>query len=164
MLVFSTQLCELSNLHSGSTLPPPFPVSKHSIYRQCVAGRAWGVLSPVGYHRYSAGVNTCRKVPLQVNFFRWRHFALVSISLMNPWVKGMLDLDRVPLDFSKQIRWWTLFCSTRRQSARQKGGQQSRNVSGQLLFNIPYCFFALICYSLPLMSRFLSILNVKGHT
>jgi hypothetical protein len=52
MLVFSTQLCELlsPNLLSGSTLPPPFPVSKYSIYRyrQCVTGRGVGVLSPVG--------------------------------------------------------------------------------------------------------------------
>ncbi len=30
--------------------PPPFPVSKHSISRQCVAGKGWGVLSPVGDH------------------------------------------------------------------------------------------------------------------
>jgi hypothetical protein len=27
-----------------------------------------------------------RKVPLQVNFFRWRHFALVSIKLISPWL------------------------------------------------------------------------------
>jgi hypothetical protein len=56
MLVFSTQLCELlplpSNLLFGSTLPPPY-VKVHvqyCIYRQCVAGRRWGVLSPVGDH------------------------------------------------------------------------------------------------------------------
>ncbi len=30
-------------------------------------------------------INTCRKVPLHVNFFRWRHFALVSIKLISPW-------------------------------------------------------------------------------
>ncbi len=29
-------------------------------------------------------MNTCRKVPLQVNLFRWRHFALVSILLISP--------------------------------------------------------------------------------
>ncbi len=28
--------------------PPPFPVSKGFIYRQCVTGREWGALSPVG--------------------------------------------------------------------------------------------------------------------
>ncbi len=27
-------------------------------------------------------INTCRKVPFQVNFYRWRHFALLSISLI----------------------------------------------------------------------------------
>jgi len=27
-------------------------------------------------------INTCHKVLLQVNFFRWRHFALLSISLI----------------------------------------------------------------------------------
>ncbi len=56
MLVFSTQLCELlycpSNLLSVQLSPPlpPFPVSKYSIYRQCIAGRGWGLLNPVGDH------------------------------------------------------------------------------------------------------------------
>ncbi len=27
-------------------------------------------------------INTCRKVPLQVNFFRWRYFSLPSMSLI----------------------------------------------------------------------------------
>ncbi len=105
--------CCPTNLLSGSTLRPttPFPVSKYSIYRQCVAGRERGVLSHVGDHivtifcrilthciwpdseptklldhpkknyegRGLRQINTCRNVPLQVNFFRWRHFALVSI-------------------------------------------------------------------------------------
>ncbi len=100
MLVFSTQLCELcpGNLLSGSNLPPPlFPVSKFNIYLQCVAGRGWGVLSSVRDHilqetntlylirlkptilqdhpkqiprRGLREINTCRKVPLHVNFFR----------------------------------------------------------------------------------------------
>jgi hypothetical protein len=30
-------------------------------------------------------INTCLKVPLQVTFFRLRHFALVSMQLFNPW-------------------------------------------------------------------------------
>ncbi len=29
-------------------------------------------------------INTCREVLFQVNFFRWRHFALVSIKLISP--------------------------------------------------------------------------------
>ncbi len=90
---------------SGSPLPT-FTVSKYSTYRQCVSVRMWGVLSPVGDHiledwpaskptklldhpkqkpRRGGGlrqINTCRKVPLQLNFFRWRHFALLSISLI----------------------------------------------------------------------------------
>jgi hypothetical protein len=50
MLVLSTHLCELycipSNLLSDSTPPlprPPFPVSKYSMYKQCVAGGLGGV-------------------------------------------------------------------------------------------------------------------------
>ncbi len=38
-----------SNLLTGSP-PPSIPVSKYSIYRQCVVGRGWRVLSPVGDH------------------------------------------------------------------------------------------------------------------
>ncbi len=38
-----------SNLLSGSP-PPPLPVSKYSLCRQCVAGRGWMLLSPVGDH------------------------------------------------------------------------------------------------------------------
>ncbi len=78
---------------------PPFPKSKYRIYRQRVAGRGWGVMSCVGdyilqefntlfltrfrtykiarppqiKHRRGGGlkqIKTCRKVPLQVNYFR----------------------------------------------------------------------------------------------
>ncbi len=81
---------------------PPFPKSKYSIYRQCVARKAWGVLSCVGDHilqefntlfltrfrTYKSssttpnknlgeeGVsdyNTCRKVYLQVNLLDSTH-------------------------------------------------------------------------------------------
>jgi hypothetical protein len=49
ILVFSTQVvnCCPSNILCGSTLLPHFPVSKYSIYRQCVAGRGWRVLNLV---------------------------------------------------------------------------------------------------------------------
>ncbi len=106
--------CCPSNLLSGSTFPPtPFPVSMFNMYLQCVAGRRWGDLSPVRDHilqetntlylirlkptilqdhpkqilRRGGGlreINTCRKVPLQVNFFRWRQVALVFLSLISP--------------------------------------------------------------------------------
>ncbi len=38
-------------------------------------GEGYGVLGP-------RQINTCRKVPLEVNFFRWRHFALPSMNLI----------------------------------------------------------------------------------
>jgi hypothetical protein len=96
--------CCPSNLLSGSTPLPPPPASRpcvkvqYSLYRKCVAGRGWGILSPVRDHKLqefntlfltrfrtytkfladpkqrprSGGglrqINTCRKVPLQVNF------------------------------------------------------------------------------------------------
>jgi hypothetical protein len=56
MLVFSTQLCERlpTNLLSGSTFPLPPSLCQSTvctcIYRQCVAGRGWGVGSSVGDH------------------------------------------------------------------------------------------------------------------
>ncbi len=94
-----------SNLLSGSShppAPPPFLESKYSTgyYRQCVAGRVWGVLSCVGDHilqefntllltrfrtfkkllhhhkrkPWRGGgltlIITCRKVPFQVDIFR----------------------------------------------------------------------------------------------
>jgi hypothetical protein len=51
--IFDPTLCTLSPLTFSLVLPPPFPVSKYRIYRQCVAGRGWGcwVLG-----EYSAGV------------------------------------------------------------------------------------------------------------
>jgi hypothetical protein len=38
------------------------------------------------------GRGLCRKVPLQVNFFRWRHFALESIWLISPWIKAIVSV------------------------------------------------------------------------
>ncbi len=37
-----------------------------------------------GHNSQSWVENICRKVPLQVHFFRWRHFALVSIKIISP--------------------------------------------------------------------------------
>jgi hypothetical protein len=80
MLVFSPLSfvnCCPSNLLSSSTLPPPpFPMWISGLYTriQCVRG-GYGI---IGLRQ----INTCRKVPLQVNFFRWRHFAFPSVSLI----------------------------------------------------------------------------------
>ncbi len=107
MLVISAQLCECypSNLLSGSTLPPlspSLPCVKYSI--QFVAGRGWGMLKTIfcrslilciwpdseptkllDHHKQNPSwggglrqINTCRKVPLRANCFRWRRFAFVS--------------------------------------------------------------------------------------
>ncbi len=79
MFVFSTQLCELWP-------PTPFPVWISILYTriQCVRGGRYGVL---GFRQ----INTCRKVLLQVNFFRWRHYALPSMSLIFPRVQGSVE-------------------------------------------------------------------------
>jgi hypothetical protein len=52
MTCIGAHLCELLPLEPSLwfNLPPLFPVSKYSIYRQCVAGRGWGLLSTVGDH------------------------------------------------------------------------------------------------------------------
>ncbi len=82
MMAFSTQLwnCCFSPLLSGSTLAPsPFPMWISILYTsiQCMGGAGCGydVLS-------LRQINICRKVSLQVSFFRWRHFALPSMSLI----------------------------------------------------------------------------------
>ncbi len=96
---------------SGSPLPPspPFPKSKYSIYRQFVAGgeggrillesifwrslysvsdqiRTYKIASPpqrkTKEGRGPRTDNHLPQDPWQVNFFRWRHFALLYISLI----------------------------------------------------------------------------------
>ncbi len=67
-----------SPLLSGSTLPPLPCVNKYTVFRYTVCkggGCGYGVQ---GLRQ----INTCRKVPLLVNFIRWRHFALPSMSLI----------------------------------------------------------------------------------
>ncbi len=49
---------------------------------QCVrGGGVWGHWRGGGLRQ----INTCRKVPLQVNFLRWPHFALPSMRLISLW-------------------------------------------------------------------------------
>ncbi len=73
--------CCPSPLLSGSTLSPihPFPVwiSVHTVktYTVCKGGRVRG---------YG---------PLRVNFFRWQHFALPSMSLLFLRRREMVDMD-----------------------------------------------------------------------
>ncbi len=77
MLVLSTHLYKLlpSNLLSGHLSPLPC-VNKYTLYTYTVCkGEGYGVM---GLRQ----INTCRKVPLQFNFFRWGHFALPSMSLI----------------------------------------------------------------------------------
>ncbi len=79
--------CCPSPFLSGSTLPLPC-MNKDTIYTytlQCVRGVVYGVLG-------LRHINTCRNVPLQVNFVRWRHFALSSMSLifLRLWPNGRI--------------------------------------------------------------------------
>ncbi len=96
MLAFSTQNCALLPLKPSllfdSPPLPPFHVNKYTLYTYTVCeGWGYGVL---GLRQ----INTCRKVPLQVNFFSWRHFALSSISLStavpeDPALSGHIELN-----------------------------------------------------------------------
>ncbi len=58
--------------------PPPSPVWIRILYTriQCVrgGGGGYGVLGP-------REIKICPKVPLQVNFFKWRHFAVSLVFL-----------------------------------------------------------------------------------
>ncbi len=94
------------------TSPFPVWISIHVLYIRipCVRGRGFGVLletifcrtltlciwpdseptkllhHPKQKLRRGRGlrqINTCGKVPFQVNFFRWRHFSLVSLYVVN---------------------------------------------------------------------------------
>ncbi len=89
--------CCPSNLLSGSIPPFPLPCVNNFTRIQCVRGGG-GVWNSVGDHilqefntLYLYLLNTCRKVPLQVNFFRWGQFALFSSSLISLWIN-----DNIP--------------------------------------------------------------------
>jgi len=110
MLVFSTQLCELLPLYPSLWFnsPPPLPCVKVQYIRLRLGGGGgfWVLLEimfcrsltfciwpdseptklldyPKQKPRRGGGlrqINTCR--PFTCKFFRWRHFALLSISLI----------------------------------------------------------------------------------
>jgi hypothetical protein len=78
--------CPSNHLSGSPSLPPlpsPLPCVKkytiysiqYTVYTYTVCKGEYGVL---GLRQ----INTCREVPLQVNIFRWRHFALPSVSLI----------------------------------------------------------------------------------
>jgi hypothetical protein len=78
MVVFSIQLCDFcpSNFLSGSPPRPPSLWKKYTAYTYAVCKqRVWDPGPQTD--------NTCRKVPFQVKFFRLRHFALPSKSLIS---------------------------------------------------------------------------------
>jgi hypothetical protein len=83
MLIFSAQLCELLTLSPSlwfnSPPPPPFPVWISTVY--CIHEYTlwiWGGYGVLGLRQ----INICRKVPWQVNFFRWWNFVVPSMSLI----------------------------------------------------------------------------------
>jgi hypothetical protein len=117
-----------SNFLSFSTLPPPPSLVKVQ-YIQTVCGwEGVGVLSPIGDHNLQEfntpyvtrfrtykmldhpkqkpsswedlrQINTCRKVPLQVNFFRWRHFALAIAIGIYQYSIGVSDTGKKLFSF-----------------------------------------------------------------
>ncbi len=90
MLIFSTHLSEMLPLLPSLCFNlPPSCVNKYIVYTHsvCWGGGGYGVLC-------LRQINTCRKVPLQVNFFRWRHFALPFMSLIFLRVKHTIFILR----------------------------------------------------------------------
>jgi hypothetical protein len=77
--IFDSSLSTAAPLTSSLVqLPPPLPcankwISVMNTRKQCVRGD--GVLG-------LGQINTCRKVPLQISCFRWRHFVSLSSKLI----------------------------------------------------------------------------------
>jgi hypothetical protein len=108
--------CYTSNLLSGSTLPPPplFSLcgsvpSLHCIHvHRTVRWGGGGGGGGIGFSGPDTE-KTCRKVPLQVNFFRWRHFALPSMSLIFLCYMDCLSRVSNPLIKWSQYLWLQTF-------------------------------------------------------
>ncbi len=140
ILVFSTQFCELLSFQPSlwfSSPPPPFPVwiSILNTRIQCVGG--YGV---PGLRQ----INTCRKVPLQVNFFRWRrHFALPSMSF-NFLGNGPLDffVSFVLINLLPEgggLTWFIFFYNTVLYIYKKKLKQNSGVELSAKGFNTTFC-------------------------
>ncbi len=109
LLVFSTQFLNLLPLQPSlwfNSPPSPRPcVNKYTVW----GGGRYGVL---GLRQ----INTCRKVPLQIKFFRWRHFCFgVYIQLVSQWFRLNLINKHSEKMKPKQSCWisehlaiWTL--------------------------------------------------------
>ncbi len=98
--------CCPSNLLSGSTLPPPpFPLWISILYTliHCVRG-GYGDL---GIRQ----INTCRKIKK----FRWRHFALPSMSLIFLQAEGSLPRPLLALSLRSM---YNVQCISYAESAR----------------------------------------------
>ncbi len=69
--------CCPSNLLVEPPPPSPLPcVNKYTVYTYTVLGG-----EVMGFWALKQ-VNTCRKVHVHINFFRWRHFVLSSVILI----------------------------------------------------------------------------------
>ncbi len=119
---YFVKCCPSNLLLSCSTPPPP----RLNTRIQCVRRGRYGVLG-------LGQINTCRKVPLLVKFFRLRHFALPSMSLIFlragvsilP-LRSFLGLKNVylmillykigfssPQSFSAYLKWKNVLSSTK---------------------------------------------------
>jgi hypothetical protein len=78
-----------------NAVPPPPP---HTVYVYIYTDTVY--LFTQGMGESLSLIDICRKVPLQVNCFRWRHFVLVSIWLRSPWMDHIVLLQDLYFDTS----------------------------------------------------------------
>jgi hypothetical protein len=121
-MVFSTQLCELLLLWPSlwfNSPPSPLPrVNKNTAYTYtvCKGGGGYEVLD-------LRQINTCRKVPLQVNFFRWRPFAPPSMSLIFlPSAEYLFSYIALLYELILRILSQSFFVTIRRENYSSTGG------------------------------------------
>ncbi len=90
-------------------------VSGATVYKAGSKIPTWLTLSPV----YKLVINTCLKVPLQVNFVRWRHFALVSIKFISQWIHSS-SLQEISSERGETGDWRETRDKRRRRENRNK--------------------------------------------